>query len=94
MQRLPEAIFQQDNARPHTTRVSQDCLHTVTTLLWPARSPDLSAIQKKNNVPSSPLGVREGLKTVQSPPAASATNLVIFMLAIYKNDTGAGIPPS
>ncbi|GFS87602.1 transposable element Tcb2 transposase [Trichonephila clavipes] len=32
MQRLPGAIFQQDNARPHTARVSQDCLHTVTTL--------------------------------------------------------------
>ncbi|GFU24177.1 transposable element Tcb2 transposase [Trichonephila clavipes] len=29
-------IFQQDNARPHTARVSQDCLHTVTTLPWPA----------------------------------------------------------
>ncbi|GFX26742.1 l-Fucosyltransferase [Trichonephila clavipes] len=26
MQRLPVAIFQQDNARPHTARVSQDCL--------------------------------------------------------------------
>ncbi|GFT03291.1 transposable element Tcb1 transposase [Trichonephila clavipes] len=32
MQRLPGAIFQQDNARPHMTRVSQDCLCTVTTL--------------------------------------------------------------
>ncbi|GFY07426.1 uncharacterized protein TNCV_5086111 [Trichonephila clavipes] len=31
MQRLPGAPFQQDNARPHTARVSQDCLHTVTT---------------------------------------------------------------
>ncbi|GFW20967.1 transposable element Tcb2 transposase [Trichonephila clavipes] len=30
--RLPEAIFQQDNARPHTARVSQDCLRTVTIL--------------------------------------------------------------
>ncbi|GFW06615.1 transposable element Tcb2 transposase [Trichonephila clavipes] len=26
-------------------RVSQDCLHTVTTLPWPARSPDLSPIE-------------------------------------------------
>ncbi|GFU32923.1 transposable element Tcb2 transposase [Trichonephila clavipes] len=32
MQRLPGAIFQQDNARPHTARVSQDCVRTVTTL--------------------------------------------------------------
>ncbi|GFW27485.1 transposable element Tcb2 transposase [Trichonephila clavipes] len=36
MQRLPGAIFQQDNARPHTTRVSEDCLRTVATLPWPA----------------------------------------------------------
>ncbi|GFX20110.1 transposable element Tcb2 transposase [Trichonephila clavipes] len=42
MQRLPGAIFQQDNARPLTARVSQDCLLTVTTLPWPVRSPDLS----------------------------------------------------
>ncbi|GFW22075.1 transposable element Tcb2 transposase [Trichonephila clavipes] len=45
MQRLPGAIFQQDNARPHTARVSQDCLRTVTTLPWPTRSPDLSPIE-------------------------------------------------
>ncbi|GFU51660.1 transposable element Tcb2 transposase [Trichonephila clavipes] len=42
MQRPSEAIFQQDNVQPHTARVSQDCLRTVTTLPWPARSPDLS----------------------------------------------------
>ncbi|GFX81988.1 transposable element Tcb2 transposase [Trichonephila clavipes] len=45
MQRLPGAIFQQDNTRPHTVRVSQDCLRTVTTLPWPDRSPDLSPIE-------------------------------------------------
>ncbi|GFT20517.1 transposable element Tcb2 transposase [Trichonephila clavipes] len=36
MQRLPGAIFQQENAWPHTARVSQDYLRTVATLLWPA----------------------------------------------------------
>ncbi|GFW59136.1 transposable element Tcb2 transposase [Trichonephila clavipes] len=45
MQWLPRAIFQQDNAQPHTARVSQDCLRTVITLPWPARSPDLSPIE-------------------------------------------------
>ncbi|GFV74236.1 transposable element Tcb2 transposase [Trichonephila clavipes] len=45
MQRLPGAIFQQDNAQPHTAKVSQDCLWTVTALFWPARSPDLSPIE-------------------------------------------------
>ncbi|GFW79375.1 putative transposable element [Trichonephila clavipes] len=45
MQRLPRAFFQQDNARPHMTRVSQDCLRTVTTIPWPSRSPDSSPIE-------------------------------------------------
>ncbi|GFU52480.1 transposable element Tcb2 transposase [Trichonephila clavipes] len=45
MQRLQGANFQQDNARPHTARKSQDYLRTVTTLPWRARSPDLSSIK-------------------------------------------------
>ncbi|GFX02007.1 transposable element Tcb2 transposase [Trichonephila clavipes] len=45
MQWLSGAIFQQDNALPHTARVSQDCLHTVTNLSWPSQSPDLSPIE-------------------------------------------------
>ncbi|GFV07171.1 transposable element Tcb1 transposase [Trichonephila clavipes] len=45
MQRLPSANLQQDNARPHTARVSQNCLRTVTSLPWPTRSPDLSPIE-------------------------------------------------
>ncbi|GFX92200.1 transposable element Tcb2 transposase [Trichonephila clavipes] len=44
MRRLQEAIFQKDNARPHTVRVSQNCLRTVTTLPWPTQSPDLFPI--------------------------------------------------
>ncbi|GFX99756.1 transposable element Tcb2 transposase [Trichonephila clavipes] len=39
---LPGAIFQQDNARPHTARVAQDFLRHFQTLPWSARSPDLS----------------------------------------------------
>ncbi|GFU32225.1 uncharacterized protein TNCV_3834411 [Trichonephila clavipes] len=38
-----EPIF--NDARPHTARVSQDCLRTVSTLPWPARFPDLSPIE-------------------------------------------------
>ncbi|GFU97629.1 transposable element Tcb2 transposase [Trichonephila clavipes] len=44
MQWLTEVIFQ-DSARPHTARVSQDCLRTVTTFPWPSRSPNLSPIE-------------------------------------------------
>ncbi|GFS85823.1 transposable element Tcb2 transposase [Trichonephila clavipes] len=39
----PGAIYQQDNARPHTARLSQQCGYDV--LPWPARSPDLSPIE-------------------------------------------------
>ncbi|GFW29598.1 transposable element Tcb2 transposase [Trichonephila clavipes] len=45
IQRLPGVIFQQDNARPHTKRVSHYCHHTVNTLSWLSRSPDLSPIE-------------------------------------------------
>ncbi|GFX24224.1 transposable element Tcb2 transposase [Trichonephila clavipes] len=42
---LPGATFQQDNALPHTARVSHDCLRTFTTFYWPARSSEFSPIQ-------------------------------------------------
>ncbi|GFW96922.1 transposable element Tc1 transposase [Trichonephila clavipes] len=42
---LPGAIFHQDNARPHTARVSQDFLRYFQTLPWLARSPDLSPVE-------------------------------------------------
>ncbi|GFV70556.1 transposable element Tcb2 transposase [Trichonephila clavipes] len=41
----PCAIYQQDNARPHTARLSQQCLQGYDVLPWPARSPDLSPIE-------------------------------------------------
>ncbi|GFW77710.1 transposable element Tc1 transposase [Trichonephila clavipes] len=42
----PGAIYQQDNARPHTARLSQQCLQGYDVLPWPARSPDLSPIER------------------------------------------------
>ncbi|GFU64100.1 transposable element Tcb1 transposase [Trichonephila clavipes] len=45
IQRLPGAIIPQGNARSHTARALQGCLHTVTTLPWHTRSPDLSPIE-------------------------------------------------
>ncbi|GFU47163.1 transposable element Tcb2 transposase [Trichonephila clavipes] len=50
-------IFQQDNARPHTARVSQDFLRHFQTLPWPSCSPDLSPVEHvwdklKRQVPS------------------------------------------
>ncbi|GFX93159.1 transposable element Tcb2 transposase [Trichonephila clavipes] len=39
------AILQQDNARPHTARVTQDFLLHFQTLPRPARSPDFSPVE-------------------------------------------------
>ncbi|GFU46098.1 transposable element Tcb2 transposase [Trichonephila clavipes] len=54
---LPRAIFQTDNARPHTARVAQYFLRNFQTLPWPAFSPDLSPVehvwdQLKRQMPS------------------------------------------
>ncbi|GFV90721.1 transposable element Tcb2 transposase [Trichonephila clavipes] len=42
---LPEAIFQQDNARLHTAKVAQDFVCHFQILPWLARSPDLSPVE-------------------------------------------------
>ncbi|GFW54125.1 transposable element Tcb2 transposase [Trichonephila clavipes] len=42
---LPGAIFQLNNACPHTARVAQYFLRHFQTLPWPARSPDLSPVE-------------------------------------------------
>ncbi|GFW85179.1 transposable element Tcb2 transposase [Trichonephila clavipes] len=51
------AIFQQDNACPHTSIVFQDFLRHFQTLPWPARFPDVSPVehvwgQLKRQMPS------------------------------------------
>ncbi|GFX60274.1 transposable element Tcb1 transposase [Trichonephila clavipes] len=50
LQGLPDAIFQQDNAHPHTARISQHALRGVQMLPWPAYSPDLSPIEQVRDV--------------------------------------------
>ncbi|UYV74806.1 Transposase [Cordylochernes scorpioides] len=45
LQGVPNALYQQDNARPHTTRISQQALQGVQMLPWPPYSPDLSPIE-------------------------------------------------
>ncbi|UYV68990.1 CLCN3 [Cordylochernes scorpioides] len=45
LQGVPNAIYQQDNARPHTARISQQALQDVQMLHWPPYSPDLSPIE-------------------------------------------------
>ncbi|GFV30954.1 HTH_Tnp_Tc3_2 domain-containing protein [Trichonephila clavipes] len=41
----PRAVFQQDNASPHSARVAQDFLRHFQTLPMPGRSPDLSPVE-------------------------------------------------
>ena len=40
-------LFQQDNARPHTARVTMDYLeqNNINVLPWPSKSPDLNPIE-------------------------------------------------
>ncbi|KAJ3655729.1 hypothetical protein Zmor_014849 [Zophobas morio] len=55
---LDRPLFQQDNARPHTARVTTEYLqqHNVEVLPWSARSPDLSPIEHVWNIMSTRLG--------------------------------------
>ncbi|GFX15304.1 transposable element Tcb1 transposase [Trichonephila clavipes] len=47
LQDLATAIFQQDNARPHVSRIVQRFFvnHQIELLPWPARSPNISPIE-------------------------------------------------
>ncbi|UYV78777.1 hypothetical protein LAZ67_16002713 [Cordylochernes scorpioides] len=45
LQGVPNALYQQDNARPHTARISQQALQDVQMLPWPPYCPDLSPIE-------------------------------------------------
>ncbi|UYV63233.1 hypothetical protein LAZ67_2003502 [Cordylochernes scorpioides] len=45
LQGVPNALYQQDNARQHTARISQQALQDVQMLPWPPYSPDLSPIE-------------------------------------------------
>ncbi|GFX22923.1 DDE_3 domain-containing protein [Trichonephila clavipes] len=73
---LPGAIFQQDNARPHTAIVAQVFLRHFQTLPWPTRSPDWSPV----------VHVRDQLKR-QMPLCHSVHDL---QLAVQ--DLGAHLP--
>ncbi|GFS83779.1 transposable element Tcb1 transposase [Trichonephila clavipes] len=66
MQRLPGAIFRQDNSRPHTARVPQDCFRTVTTLSWSALSPDWSPIEHICNHLGRQVGHPTSLKELEA----------------------------
>ncbi|UYV84045.1 Transposase [Cordylochernes scorpioides] len=45
LQGVPNSLYQQDNARPQTARISQQALQDMKMLPWPPYSPDLSPIE-------------------------------------------------
>ncbi|UYV72607.1 K02A2.6-like, partial [Cordylochernes scorpioides] len=45
LQGVPNALYHQENARPHTARISQQALQDVQMFPWPPYSPDLSPIE-------------------------------------------------
>ncbi|GFT11076.1 transposable element Tcb2 transposase [Trichonephila clavipes] len=50
--RLPGAVFQQDNARPHVAKTVKSYLDSqqVQLLPWPAYSPDMSPIEHERDI--------------------------------------------
>ncbi|KFM59142.1 Transposable element Tcb1 transposase, partial [Stegodyphus mimosarum] len=77
LQSLPGAVFQQDNARPHTARIVKSffAAQQVQLLPWPACSPDMSPIEHVWDV--------IGRRLARDPrPVASADELWGDMITI------------
>ncbi|KFM63297.1 Transposable element Tcb1 transposase, partial [Stegodyphus mimosarum] len=74
LQSLPGAVFQQDNARPHTARIVKSffAAQQVQLLPWPACSPDMSPIEHVWDV--------IGRRLARDPrPVASADELWLYI---------------
>ncbi|GFT89696.1 transposable element Tcb1 transposase [Trichonephila clavipes] len=71
LQGVATAIFQQDNARPHVSRIVHRFFvsHQIEFLPWPARSPDLSPIENMWSI------VAQRLTQIIHPPAATPDQL-------------------
>ncbi|KFM57147.1 Transposable element Tcb1 transposase, partial [Stegodyphus mimosarum] len=78
LQSLPGAVFQQDNARPHTARIVKSffAAQQVQLLPWPACSPDMSPIEHVWDV--------IGRRLARDPrPVASADELWVRVQTIW-----------
>ncbi|GFV25791.1 transposable element Tcb2 transposase [Trichonephila clavipes] len=87
---LPRAIFQQVNGRPHTAKMSQDCLRHITPLPWPARFPDLSTIDDIWDHLGRQFDLRSHYKATRG---LLVTDLVILSLAQVTKTTPELLPP-
>ncbi|KFM83131.1 Transposable element Tc1 transposase, partial [Stegodyphus mimosarum] len=80
LQSLPGAVFQQDNARPHTARIVKSffAAQQVQLLPWPACSPDMSPIEHVWDV--------IGRRLARDPrPVASADELWVVVTVSTEN---------
>ncbi|KFM70844.1 Transposable element Tcb1 transposase, partial [Stegodyphus mimosarum] len=78
LQSLPGAVFQQDNARPHTARIVKSffAAQQVQLLPWPVCSPDMSPIEHVWDV--------SGRRLARDPrPVASADELWVRVQTIW-----------
>ncbi|KFM73731.1 Transposable element Tcb1 transposase, partial [Stegodyphus mimosarum] len=83
LQSLPGAVFQQDNARPHTARIVKSffAAQQVQLLPWPACSPDMSPIEHVWDV--------IGRRLARDPrPVASADELWVDVFYFLNNLRG------
>ncbi|PRD28206.1 UNVERIFIED_CONTAM: Transposable element Tcb1 transposase [Trichonephila clavipes] len=82
IQGLATAIFQQDNARLHMTRIVRRFFvnHQIELLPWPARSPDLSLIENMWSMVAQRL-------THITPPAATPDQLWQLLGLLYPKNS-------
>lgn len=82
LESLPNPVFQQDNARPHTARQTACLLNEndVRMLPWPGRSPDISPIEHVWDM--------TGRRLLRNPVPARNTE------SFGRNSSGSHMPPN
>ncbi|GFT04715.1 transposable element Tcb2 transposase [Trichonephila clavipes] len=82
------------SARPHLERVSEDCCKTFTTLFWPARSPDLSAIEHIRHYfgrgVGNPVSLNELEASLQQIWNEMSQDIIQNLYASMPNSAGGG----
>ncbi|KFM60109.1 Transposable element Tc1 transposase, partial [Stegodyphus mimosarum] len=79
LQSLPGAVFQQDNARPHTARIVKSffAAQQVQLLPWPACSPDMSPIEHVWDV--------IGRRLARDPRPVAFADELWLLISVYRD---------